>query len=74
MPSAAWPTAVAPIVNAMHDSRFVRVLMEKTLGVHRDRLLPTWASETFLEWWESAGRGDAAGAPGHGHGRASRSS
>ena len=48
-------TAAAPIVNAMHDSRFVRVLMEKTFGVHRDRLLPTWSSETFLEWWERRG-------------------
>ena len=55
MPSAACATAAAPIVNAMHDSRFVRVLMEKTFGVHRDRLLPTWSSETFLEWWEKRG-------------------
>jgi Fe-S oxidoreductase len=29
--------------------------MEKTLGVHRDRLLPSWSGETFLEWWARRG-------------------
>jgi Fe-S oxidoreductase len=29
--------------------------MEKTLGVHRDRLLPRWADETFHEWWRKRG-------------------
>ncbi len=48
-------TAAAPMVNAMGETRFARVLMEKTLGVHRDRLLPTWSSETFLQWWERRG-------------------
>ena len=61
-------TRAAPIANAMHEFRFARVLLEKTLGVHRDRLLPAWASETFVQWWarrggstapsESAPRGD----------------
>lgn len=48
-------SAAAPLVNALHDSRFARVVMEKALGVHRDRLLPTWSSETFLQWWERRG-------------------
>jgi glycerol-3-phosphate dehydrogenase subunit C len=48
-------SAAAPLVNALHDSRFARVVVEKTLGVHRDRLLPTWSSETFLQWWERRG-------------------
>ena len=48
-------TTVAPLVNALHDSRFVRVAMEKTLGVHRERLLPTWSSETFTQWWDRRG-------------------
>ena len=47
--------AAAPIVNALNESRFARVLMEKTLGVHRDRLLPAWSGETFLRWWERRG-------------------
>ena len=48
-------TVVAPVANALSEARWARVLMEKTLGVHRDRLLPTWASETFLQWWERRG-------------------
>jgi glycerol-3-phosphate dehydrogenase subunit C len=48
-------TAAAPLVNSLNESRFARILMEKTLGVHRDRLLPTWSGETFLQWWERRG-------------------
>lgn len=48
-------TAAAPLVNAMSETRVARVLMEKTLGVHRDRLLPAWSSETFVEWWARRG-------------------
>jgi glycerol-3-phosphate dehydrogenase subunit C len=48
-------TFAAPVVNALNESRAARFLMEKTLGVHRDRLLPTWAGETFLRWWERRG-------------------
>jgi len=48
-------TAAAPLVNALGQTRVARVLMEKTLGVHRDRLLPTWSSETFLQWWDRRG-------------------
>src|SRR5262252_8820440 len=48
-------TAVAPIANALGETRWARVLMEKALGVHRDRLLPSWAPETFLRWWERRG-------------------
>jgi len=48
-------TPIAPVVNALQETRPVRWLMEKTLGVHRDRLLPRWADETFLEWWRRRG-------------------
>ncbi len=48
-------TAAAPLVNALNESRPVRVLMEKTLGVHRDRMLPAWAPETFAAWWQRRG-------------------
>ena len=48
-------TAAAPIVNALHETRAVRVLMEKTLGVHRDRMLPAWSPETFIQWWARRG-------------------
>jgi glycerol-3-phosphate dehydrogenase subunit C len=45
----------APLVNSVNESRLARVLLEKTLGVHRDRLLPTFAGETFLSWWARRG-------------------
>jgi glycerol-3-phosphate dehydrogenase subunit C len=48
-------TSAAPVVNALHGSRLARILMEKTLGVHRDRLLPVWSSETFQDWWAERG-------------------
>jgi Fe-S oxidoreductase len=48
-------TPVAPVVNALQETRPVRWLMEKTLDVHRDRLLPQWTDETFIEWWRRRG-------------------
>jgi len=48
-------TAAAPVVNSINESRWARVAMEKTLGVHRDRLLPSYAPESFLSWWEKRG-------------------
>ena len=45
----------AALANALNQSRFARVLLEKTLGVHRDRLLPTWSAETFAAWWARRG-------------------
>jgi glycerol-3-phosphate dehydrogenase subunit C len=48
-------TAAAPLVNSLNESPFARVLLEKTLGVHRDRMLPTFARETFLDRWTRRG-------------------
>jgi Fe-S oxidoreductase len=42
---------LAPLVNSVNESRAARVLLEKTLGVHRDRMLPAYAGETFEKWW-----------------------
>lgn len=48
-------SAAAPLVNALNESRGARFLLEKTLGVHRDRLLPAYAGETFASWWIERG-------------------
>ena len=48
-------TKAAGIFNSLNESRPVRVLLEKTLGVHRDRLLPTFAPESFQTWWQRRG-------------------
>ena len=41
----------APIVNWANKSRFSRRMMERFFGVHRDKILPTFASETFASWF-----------------------
>jgi len=51
------------LVNVFHRSRLVRFLMEKILGIHREKLLPEFASSTFERWAERAGR-IARGGPG----------
>ena len=53
--AVATGTGTAALANALNESRFVRVLLEKTLGVHRDRLLPAWSAETFVQWWARRG-------------------
>lgn len=53
-------TKIAPLANAANHSRFNRVLMEKTVGIHRDRLLPDWASKTFLSWWKERPKREAS--------------
>ena len=43
------------MANVANRSRPLRVLMEKTLGVHRDKLLPAFAAEAFDAWAEKHG-------------------
>ncbi|MGH9442868.1 MAG: anaerobic glycerol-3-phosphate dehydrogenase subunit C [Thermoanaerobaculia bacterium] len=45
----------APLVNFANRTGPVRWAMEKTLGVHRDRLLPVFHGETFEKWWTRRG-------------------
>ena len=45
---ASW---AAPLVNWANRNPFLRGLMEKYLGVHRERLLPTFHGETFAKWF-----------------------
>jgi len=57
---ASW---AAPLVNWTNRNPFLRGLMEKYLGVHRDRLLPEFHGETFAKWARkrpasSQGRGE----------------
>src|SRR2546430_6149725 len=44
-------TKIAPIANAAAHNSFNRMLMEKTIGIARERQLPDYAGETFTEWW-----------------------
>src|SRR5258708_6927019 len=44
-------TKIAPIANAAAHNSFNRMLMEKTVGIAKDRQLPDYADETFETWW-----------------------
>jgi glycerol-3-phosphate dehydrogenase subunit C len=41
----------APIVNWANASKLVRGLIERTVGIHKDRVLPPFARETFERWF-----------------------
>lgn len=44
------------LANVANRSRVQRFLLEKTLGIHRDKLLPAFAGETFEAWARRTGR------------------
>ena len=51
--------ALVPILmNFANRNRLSRILMEKTLGIHRDWLQPRYSSHTVSRWWRrrTAGR------------------
>ena len=45
-------TKVAPLVNWTLEIKPFRFLMEKTIGIHRDRNLPKYSSKTFVSWYK----------------------
>jgi Fe-S oxidoreductase len=56
-------TALAPLVNRTNDVGFVRNLMEKTTGIAKDRLLPTYAKVRFSKWFRRHERERPGAAP-----------
>ncbi len=44
------------VANIMNRVKLHRMFMEVTLGIHRDKLLPDFASSTFERWAEQQGR------------------
>ncbi|MGH7725515.1 MAG: heterodisulfide reductase-related iron-sulfur binding cluster [Candidatus Eiseniibacteriota bacterium] len=47
--------ATAPVSNWALRNPLNRTLMEATVGIHRLRKLPTYARETFAQWWAKRG-------------------
>jgi glycerol-3-phosphate dehydrogenase subunit C len=41
----------APLVNFGNGNKVNRIIMEKTIGVHRDKILPRFHAETFERWF-----------------------
>jgi len=44
------------LANSANKVRLHRIFLEKALGIHRDKLLPEFASSTFEKWAERAGK------------------
>jgi len=42
---------IAGLVNWANRQKPIRILVEKFVGIHRDRLLPEFATETFEKWF-----------------------
>ncbi len=57
----ALMTTAPGLANWAQHNAFNRMLMEQTVGIHRDRDLPGWATERFDTWW---GKRRALGASG----------
>ncbi len=53
-------TMAAPIANAMNHSGLARGVMQATLGVAKDRLLPDYAKVRFSKWFRRRDRERAA--------------
>ena len=49
---ARFGSATAPVSNWILQRGSVRYLMEKFIGLDRNRRLPTFARNTFNEWWK----------------------
>ena len=43
--------AAAPLVNWANGQKALRGVLESTAGIHRDRVLPPFARETFARWF-----------------------
>jgi Fe-S oxidoreductase len=43
-------------VNWANRQKPIRIVLEKTIGIHRDRVLPLFAKETFESWFEKRSR------------------
>ena len=42
-----------PILNIFNRISFIRYMMEKTIGIHRKRILPKFQTNTFEKWFKS---------------------
>jgi Fe-S oxidoreductase len=54
--AAAAARASLGVANTMNRVKLHRIFLEKTLGIHRDKLLPDFARTTFEKWARSAGK------------------
>ncbi|HUB06710.1 MAG TPA: hypothetical protein VMB50_06905, partial [Myxococcales bacterium] len=56
-------TKVPGLANWASHNGFNRMLMEHSVGIHRERNLPPWTDETFEAWWSDRRVGKGAEVP-----------
>ena len=67
-----WGSFFAPVSNWINGLSLVRRMMEQQVGIDRRRLLPPFASQTFVQWFKARGGSppesatEAPGKPGGG--------
>jgi Fe-S oxidoreductase len=54
-----------PLMNFANRNRLSRVLMEKTIGIHRDWVQPSYYFETAQRWFKKRGGAKGSGETGH---------
>ncbi|MGM0604836.1 MAG: FAD-binding and (Fe-S)-binding domain-containing protein [Halobacteriota archaeon] len=52
---SALGSTFAPVANAATKLPGARVVMEKTIGIAKDRTLPTFYRQSFVEWFDARG-------------------
>jgi Fe-S oxidoreductase len=54
-----------PLMNFANTNRLSRIAMEKTVGIHRDWVQPSYFFETVDRWWRRRGGPRGSGENGH---------
>jgi len=57
-------SALAPLVNFANRNKLNRILIEKLVGIHRDRNLPRFFRETFSKWFRKRQPSSSSGENG----------
>jgi FAD/FMN-containing dehydrogenase/Fe-S oxidoreductase len=60
---SSWGSFFAPISNWTLESGFFRDILERQAGIDRRRKLPSFASQTFLQWFRARGGSPATTTP-----------
>ncbi len=57
-----WGSRLAPLVNWANRQPWLRSLLHRTAGIHKEKLLPTFHRETFERWFARRAKTRPAGA------------
>ena len=48
-----WGSFFAPLINWANKQRVLRFLLHHTLGIHKNRILPSFSKRTFTQWFKN---------------------